>query len=123
MKKTPLDRLQSDIDKILADYAEDMTKTVDDLTSEFGKKGVKSLRSSSRSLFKGTKYSKGWSVEFEKNRYGAKAIIHNKLPGLPHLLENGHALRNGGRTQGRPHIKPVEDELVRGFRKAVEHDL
>lgn len=123
MKKTPLDRLQTDIDKVLSDFAQDMTKTVDDLTNEFGKKGVKALRSSSRSLFKGNKYYKGWAVEFEKTRYGANAIVHNKIPGLPHLLENGHALRNGGRSQGRPHIKPVEEELVKGFRKAIEHDL
>lgn len=123
MKKTPLDRLQSDIDKLLQDYAEDTTKTVDDLAKDFGKKGAKALRSSSQDLFKGRKYARGWTVTVEKTRYGTTAVIHNKTPGLPHLLENGHAKRGGGRVAGRPHIAPVEKEIVKEFRRAVENDI
>lgn len=114
--------LQSDINKILAQYAADTTKTVQELAKDFGKKGVKALRDSSK-VFNGTRYAKGWKVTMEESRLGSTAIIHNTTPGLPHLLEKGHALRNGGRTEGTVHIAPVEEELVKGFRRALEHDL
>lgn len=115
-------RLQADINKILAEYAEETTKTVKELSKDFGKKGVKALRNASK-VFNGNRYAKSWRVTMDDTRYGAVAIIHSTTPGLPHLLEKGHALRNGLRSQGTEHIAPVEEELVKGFRKAVENDL
>lgn len=55
-------------------------------------------------------YASGWRVKvaFESPN-DIRMVIHNaKIPGLPHLLENGHAKVNGGRVAGIPHIKPAE---------------
>ena len=55
-------------------------------------------------------YASGWRVKvaFESPN-DIRMVIHNaKMPGLPHLLENGHAKVNGGRVAGIPHIKPAE---------------
>ena len=33
--------------------------------------------------------------------------IYSRKPGLPHLLEKGHAKIGGGRTAAKPHVKPA----------------
>lgn len=39
---------------------------------------------------------------------------------LSHLLENGHALRNGGRTEGTHFIKNASDPIIEKYLQAVE---
>lgn len=39
---------------------------------------------------------------------------------LSHLLENGHALRNGGRVEGTHFIKNASDPILEDYLKAVE---
>lgn len=39
---------------------------------------------------------------------------------LSHLLENGHALRNGGRVEGTHFIQNATDPIVEAYLKAVE---
>ena len=39
---------------------------------------------------------------------------------LSHLLENGHALRNGGRTRGTHFIKNASDPILEAYIRAVE---
>lgn len=39
---------------------------------------------------------------------------------LSHLLENGHALRNGGRTRGTHFIKNASDPIIAEYLEAVE---
>lgn len=114
------DRLSAELQKILQDYADDVTKDTQQLAKKFTQKGVKQVKANS-GQFGGTgKYAAGWTSQFETGRLSAQGVIYNKLAGLPHLLEKGHANRNGGRTAGRVHIAPVEEKLVEEFQKAVE---
>ena len=39
---------------------------------------------------------------------------------LSHLLENGHALKNGGRVEGTHFIKNASDPILEQYMKAVE---
>ncbi len=67
------------------------------------------------------KYKKGWKVTVTADTPLEKhTVIHNKQAGLTHLLENGHATRNGGRTRAFPHIKPNEEKANEAFEKRVE---
>lgn len=106
--------------KILEQYKDGLIADTTQLTKKFAQQGAKELRSAS-GIFGGSGgYAKGWKSKVETNRLGASAVIYNEKPGLPHLLENGHAKRNGGRVGGRTHIAPVEEKLVEEFTKAVE---
>lgn len=72
------------------------------------------------------KYNKGWNrTKITVQKHGKYSIsVHNKKsPGLTHLLENGHALRGGGRARAFPHIAPVNDKaerkLLENIKKAI----
>lgn len=123
-KKTPIERLQADVSAILEEYGEEVAEHLDEVTKDIGKKGAKALRSSSSGSFGGSgKYARGWTYEVEEGRLGTTVTIYNRTPGLPHLLENGHAKRGGGRVPGRSHIAPVEAELIDAYEKEVASRL
>ena len=122
-KLVPIDRLAIEIEKILEDYGENVQQNINDIVGEITKKGAKTLNQQSRQTFEGKKYRKSWTTEVETGRMSAQGTIYSKIPGLPHLLEYGHALRGGGRTTGRVHIAPVEEALVREFETKVKSKL
>ena len=124
-KKVTLENLGDAISDILQEYAGDISRNIPEITERVGKEGVKAVRNNARSKFKGTgKYARGWAADVEHKRLSTTVTIYNRtLPGLPHLLEHGHANRNGGRTSGRVHIAPVEEKLVKKYEKEIIHAL
>lgn len=124
-KRIPIDRLSAEINKILTEYGDEVQENVTEATAKVTKAGVKAIRSNARSTFGGSgKYAKGWTSKFEKGRLSSQGIIYNgQVPGLPHLLEHGHANRNGGRTAGKPHIAPVEQKIIEDFTREVEKGI
>lgn len=71
------------------------------------------------------KYNNSWKVSSlskRKNVYGQ--VVHNeKHYQLAHLLENGHALWQGGRAQAFPHIAPVAEEAEEELAKNIRQQL
>ena len=125
-KKSTVDTLAADIQTILNEYEGDIELLNKETVKKIGQKGKQALQDNSRRSFDGTgKYAAGWSVKVEeKSRAFAKATLYNaKLPGLPHLLEHGHAKRGGGRVSGRVHIRPVEEELEKAFVEELESQI
>ena len=70
-------------------------------------------------------YNKGWTKRTQrKKKAGIEAVVWNqKHYRLTHLLEKGHALVDGGRTQAFPHIAPVEqkceENLIKNIKKGI----
>ena len=125
-RKTPIEQLSSAISGILTDYADDIDGNVGEIVAQMGKKGAQAVRKEARQTFPdGTgEYAKGWKSQVNKERLSTTAIIYNDHPGLPHLLEYGHVIRNGtgrvyGEVRGRAHIEPVADKLVEIFEQEV----
>lgn len=124
-KRVPLEQMAAEVDKILKEYGDDVKENMNEIVRDITKQGVKALKGESRNAVGGTgKYASGWTSQLDTGRTSAQGTIYNgKVPGLPHLLEHGHANRGGGRTPGRPHIAKVEQELIKEFESKVKTKL
>lgn len=56
-------------------------------------------------------YKKSWATKTQaQDTNSISMVVYSKNRyQLAHLLEKGHALRNGGRVAARPHIAPAEE--------------
>lgn len=127
-KKVTLDTLGEELNKILDEYAGDIESNLDEITKKVGKKGALALKNESLAAFPDSKkhkkrYGSTWTSRAEKQRLYTTVTIYNSQPGLPHLLEYGHASRNGGRVEGKAHISPIEEKLILEFEREVESKL
>jgi hypothetical protein len=106
------------IQMLLNEYSDEIRQGIEDIIEELADYGVEELKSKSPKD-KG-KYRKNWAI---KKKFGTNYVnfkIHNKKTyGLTHLLEYGHATRDGGHTKKYPHIKGVEQTIINDFQKRV----
>ena len=125
MATIKLDAVAETVMKDLEEYtAKEVPKTIQETVKEAAPQYAKWLQGASRSAVGGSgKYAKGWKADVQVERLGASATLYNTMPGLPHLLEFGHANRGGGRTPGHPHIKDTEDRINEDFMKRLEGAL
>ena len=70
-------------------------------------------------------YAKSWAVKKTKETSSSLTLtVHSKNRyQLAHLLEYGHAKRNGGRVEGKAHIAPAEEKGIRQLEEEIERSL
>lgn len=122
-----IDDLADEIMDALEEYAEVSIMEFEKIAKDIAKQAVKKLKASSPKGT-GTKkghYASGWSVSvIKKSAHTFEFVVHNKKkPGLTHLLENGHQLRQGGRAKAFPHILAVEQWCKEEFVRRTEDML
>ncbi len=104
---------------ILDGYSKEIRQELDRVKDEVAKDAANELK---RTSPKDTgRYAKSWAVQ----KQGKADVVYNRGHGqLTHLLENGHALRNGGRSKAIPHIAPVDEQVKKKLetelKKAIE---
>ena len=122
-KKVSVDQLADAVAEILDEYAE---------TTELGMK--KAVRDAGNTVKKAIgegapvktgKYAKSWAVKTTKETANALEVtVHSRNRyQLAHLLEHGHAKRNGGRTRAIPHIAPAEEKGMEKLEWDIERSL
>lgn len=108
----------------LLKYTTEVEEGIAKVTVQLAKKAAKEVNAAADATFKGdgsSGYALGWSAKNMSVRHRSRWVIHNKnAPGLAHLLEHGHAQVSGGRTPGRIHIKPIEEQLIKDYEENVE---
>lgn len=105
MSNVKVTGLADEIIKCLSQYTEDVTEALEETKGKLADEAVRKLKTTSPR--KSGKYARGW----RSRKVGKKYIVHNTRYQLTHLLEKGHAKRNGGRVAAIPHIAPVEKEI------------
>lgn len=101
------------LEKILGEYIEEVDETVQVVFMQVAKEARQQLKETSpKGDHSGNHYADGWTIQNDRK---TKTIhVYNKTkPGLTHLLENGHAVKNQygsyKRYKGKKHIAPVEE--------------
>ena len=84
------------IDRVLEDYCEQTQETFFKAMSNAGKRAKKDLQATNAFEDRTGEYRKGWSIRTKREMFGINVLIYNRLkPSLTHLLEKGHATKNG----------------------------
>ena len=118
------DSIEVQLDRILDEY-ENLTKeTVQKSANKSGRDAVQKLKNSSPKRPGGGEYAPGWSTKKTKD---GVVVYNRKKPGLTHLLEKGHVIRNKYGTYGRApahvHIAPVADQGSSEFEENIRREL
>lgn len=115
MTKTSIDNLANEITSALKEFTTEVEVGMEKAKEDNAKLGAKTLKVTSPK--KTGDYAKGWRAK----RFGTAWAVHNATDyQLTHLLEKGYAKVGGGRVSGKPHIGPVEEQVIVGYEKQLE---
>ena len=105
------------LDEILGEFAKQERELMDKSISKASKQCKRDIVAASPSGPNG--YREGWTVQNKRTSHGVEAIVRNKkFPGLTHLLEKSHVIKNQYGTYGRTyeghgqhvHIAPAAEK-------------
>lgn len=120
---TSIDDMAAEIMEGLEEYA--------DLADAAMKKAVRKTATavkneiSANAPVKSGRYKRSWTTKkTRENSHTLEMTVHSKdRYQLAHLLEKGHAKRNGGRVSGKPHIAPAEAHGEEMLTQLIEEAL
>ena len=115
------DQLEKVITETLDDYADSLTDKVKNSVQDAATEAVKELKATSPK--KTGRYAKSWKQKkIKETSSEMDIVVHAGRYQLTHLLENGHAKRGGGRVDGIPHIKPVEEKVSKKLEQKIRQE-
>lgn len=123
MSTIQIGELANEVMKELHDFCEVATDDMKAAVDRAAKRTRKQIKATAPVGRRG-KYVKSWRTKkMDETSTGLTAVVYSTQPGLPHLLEYGHALRGGGRTSEKPHIAAAEEAGIRQFEEEIERAL
>ena len=122
-------QIELELKDIMNEYSAEFQRKVEKMCKEVSNACTEELRQTSPSGDgKSSKYKDGWkavkTTERDKVHY---AVANQNKPGLTHLLEKGHVVRNAtgtyGRTPPNPHISRAEQKYTAEYLRRVQTEL
>lgn len=117
--------LEQQLSDVLVLYSQEVTEQIKQDTETVAKETRQRIKESGNFKNRTGKYRRGWKVKkaFESANE-VRFRVYNTRYQLTHLLEKGHAKKDGGRVRAYPHIRPAElwaqKEFVNLVKKAVQ---
>lgn len=124
-KKVTLDNLGDAIADELTIYHESVVEAIDGLSDKAVKDLVKKTKVTAPVGARGSFKKNISGKRLEKTKRGSKHVWYVKAPDhrLTHLLVNGHATKDGGRTKGNPFLQNALSEVLPEYEQAVKEAL
>lgn len=118
MTRVKFEDLGKEIAKALEGYPDELKGLIEKEAEKVANQSVRELKQTSPK--RTGEYAKSWGRV--KSKSGMGYIVRARAPHyrLTHLLEKGHANRDGTRTEGIPHIQPVEEKASKEFFERVK---
>ncbi len=120
---TSIDDMADEIMKGLTEYSE----IADSAMKKAVRKAATSVKKeiSANAPVKSGRYKKSWTAKKTKeNSHSLEMTVHSKdRYQIAHLLEKGHAKRNGGRVAAIPHIAPAEENGADMLESLIKKEL
>ena len=122
--KVSIDGMASEVTKQMEEYNRLTSQSVKNAVTKAGQL-VRSRISETAPKGSTGKYRKSWAVQtlLETSQKREITVYSRNRYQLAHLLEFGHAKRNGGRTSAQPHIAPAEQEGVALLEEEIKRSL
>lgn len=120
-----IDDLTAAVSDIIGAYSDEVTEAVKQSVDEVAQETMNVIKE--HSTFRGSgRYVKAMALKTTEDTGTSKTRVwYVKKPyyRLTHLLEHGHASRNGGRVRAFPHIKYGEDYAQKELPKKVKEKI
>lgn len=118
-----LDQFSQALESIFDNVERMSVETLNKAVQAGAKESAKGWRENAAKTLGGDKYRK--TIRFKVDRSGDKpqATVYSTMPGLPHLLEKGHATIGGGRVKAYPHIASAAENGFETAFKAAQDGL
>lgn len=117
------DSVAEQLTRILDEYGDEVKEVARKNEDKSGRATAKDLRNTSPK--RDGDYAGGWTSK--RVDADTVTVYNSKMPGLTHLLEKGHLIKNKkgefGRAPAHPHIAPVEAKQIEQYVSNVERDL
>lgn len=120
--KIVIGELSKETVNAVEDFSEKIREDMEVVADRKAKDLVTELKKNSP-VGKRKKYRKSWRVKQTSDKSSLKGFeftVYNTEASLTHLLEFGHASRNGGRVEAREHIYPARNKIAAEYIDEVQ---
>ena len=128
VSKTMSESVTIQMEKLLQQYGDEARDVVETSAEDAANIATRQLKSTSPRGKGRRHYATGWTIKRDIAGDLISFTVYNRTkPGMTHLLENGHVVRNQygsyGRARAIKHIAPAEEAAVQKFELRVRARL